>query len=126
MSGDSDMEAVQDLKCILTQERQFLIAGQLEDATFLMRSKLDALAKVEQIVTRLEQGQVRREIAREIQSVVEQSKENGLHFQAVRNGLHRTIARLETMTDNAQVGAYDVHGSQLAFTGAIGGYQKRI
>ncbi len=115
------------LKDILETEKRLLLSGHAQDAAALIEEKMRALQEFESIVGAEHLSALsalqRREIATIAQ--MEMANENAAHFEAIRNGLHSAIARLETLHGSAYVGSYSHNGGKVAFPEATGQYRTK-
>ncbi len=106
-------DSMSALLAVLQQENGLLKQGRLHEAAGLQEQKITVL---EQFDADLAAGAPRPAHRSILQRIVALSQENAAHFVAIRNGLKAAIARLENLQQaEASVGAYDRHGTRMAF-----------
>lgn len=126
MTGTPIENAVATLESVLTRERDLLMTGRARETAELVGEKVSALQVFDDLVVNRSSGTLKDGLRRRVETVIGLAKENEQHFTAVRNGLRSAISRIETMTDGAYVGAYNVAGGQTPFRNATGGYVKKV
>ncbi|MGH1422089.1 MAG: hypothetical protein ACRBEQ_09740 [Hyphomonas sp.] len=108
---------------LLEREISLLKVGKLADAIALTQEKGSLLRAFE--IALQEEG-VSSPIRPVIEAIVKRAGECERHFIAVRNGMRSVITRMEGLDHDSYVGSYNQYGDKLAFTGATGGYLKKI
>ncbi len=113
------------LKDILETEKRLLLSGHAQDAAALIEEKMRALQEFESMVGTEHLSALSALQRREIATIAQMANENAAHFEAIRNGLHSAIARLETLHGSAYVGSYSHNGGKVAFPEATGQYRTK-
>jgi predicted transcriptional regulator len=109
---------------ILRSEKELLLTGRARDAILLMDEKMEALRSLEDYLSSRDANSIPLEYRTQIETIVDLSRENAIHFEAVRNGLRHAIERLETMHGSAYVGSYTQDGSKVPFTEVTGQFRR--
>ncbi len=107
----------------LEREIGLLKSGKLADAIALTQEKTSLLQAFE--MTLQEEG-VSHSLHPIIEAIGKRAGECERHFIAVRNGMRSVITRMEGLDHDSYVGSYNQYGNKMAFTGATGGYFKKI
>ncbi len=110
---------------ILAQEQELLLAGRAREVVSLAAEKLETMEQLEKFLSTNHVQALSPQQRDQIRRVKTAASENGVYFEAVRNGMRHAIRRMETMHANAFVGSYTQSGGQLPFSEVTGGYQKR-
>jgi hypothetical protein len=125
MYSDID-EIANNIKDILFAERTFLANGQAADALALGEEKGAAIQRFETVLKTPDAGRAVAKLQYHIKEIAEIAKENEAHFLAVSNGVKGLIARLEAVDGSARAGLYNQYGAEVLFSGAVGGYIKKV
>ena len=118
-------EEIAQLKDVLVQERALLRTGRGREAVDLMEFKLSAIERLEHAFGTFDVSDIPLRYREEMADIATLARENGIHFDAVRNGTRRAIQRLESMHDEAFVGSYTQTGSKVTFTAVTGRLLKK-
>ena len=114
------------IKEILLGERDLLVSGQAADALALAEDKSQAIEQFEAIVRSPHSAGSRTRLRKHLTDISKISKENELHFIAVRNGVRNLIVRLEDLGQSTSAGIYNQYGDGVRFSGSVGGYEKKV
>lgn len=125
MTGSADNTGFAHLKDVLETEKRLLLSGNAQDAAALIEEKMSALQEFEATIGAERLTSLSALQRREIETIAQMATENSAHFEAIRNGLHNAIARLETLHGSAYVGSYNRDGAKMAFPEATGQYRKK-
>lgn len=126
MKNQSLDDAIRGLRDVLLEERSFLKSGLVHDVVSLTERKLEALEVFEGMLAADPPARISGTQRQSVQEVRQMARENGLIMQSVRNGLRSAADRLANLDGGATVGAYDRYGAKMPFSGATGGYVKRV
>lgn len=126
MNNQSTDRIVSRLREVLAAERSFLKNGQVHDAASLAEEKLGAVEAFEGMLFADPPAGLTASQRIGVREVVDMARENAIVLDSVRNGLRSVAARLENLDGGSNVGAYDQYGTKLPFSGATGGYVKRV
>lgn len=126
MKQDTAKRITQKLKDILEAERNLLKQGMAMETLSLAQEKMTTMQDFQTFYSNASADTISDTDLREIEVISQMARENAILFEAVRNGLTSVIERLESISANAYVGAYDHSGSKVAFNGARGRYLKKI
>ncbi len=113
------------LKEILLSEKELLLTGRAREVASLVEEKMGAMQDLETYLASREPASLTSEHRAHIETIVRLSKENSVHFEAVRNGLRHAIERLETMHGSVYVGSYTQDGSKIPFTEVTGQFRRK-
>lgn len=119
-------EVLARLSDLLVQERALLISGRASEVVALSEDKLALMKELEEALSAQSNRGGLHAIAPAVDAVKALASENAAHFEAVRNGLRSAAARLGSLGSEALVGSYGEGGRRMEFTGAAGGYFKRV
>ena len=114
------------LQDILMEERALLKSGRARETVTLAEEKTAVMQDIDAAIAAEEQGALSASDRRQIETIVGMARENTRHFEAVRNGLRSIASRIEGMDGNSSVGAYDQYGTKMPFSGATGGYLRKV
>lgn len=114
------------LREILEAERDLLKQGMASDTLSLAQEKMSKMQEFQAYYSAIKPDAVSTADLQEVAAISQLARENAILFEAVRNGLNSVIERLEGLSANSYVGAYDKSGSKVAFNGAQGRYVKKI
>ena len=120
---DTTLERV---RSVLEIEKDLLTSGRAHEAADLIGEKMTALEAFDQILEDNASAPLIQARRRSVETILAMARENEAHFTAVRNGLSNVVARLETMSNDAYVGAYQQGGGQTPFSKASGNYSKKV
>ena len=126
MNNQSTARIVANLKDVLLSERTLLRSGQVHDVVALSGEKLQAVEAFESMLAMNPPVGLSSSDRQGVREIVEMAKQNAIILESVRNGLRSAATRLENLDGGATVGAYDRYGASLPFSGATGGYVKRV
>jgi len=119
-------EVAANIEGILLKERAFLAQGKAASALSLNEQKGAAIEEFEQHLRYAANKKTAPTLQRYIKRIADLAKENELHLLAVRNGLKGLMARLENTDRSSRAGIYNQHGDEVCFSGAVGGYLKKV
>lgn len=114
------------LKEILLKERELLVEGRANDALSLKDQKENALENLTEALQSLQSSSGVGDNLFYLKDIIRLAKANEIHFIAVRNGLRNLMSRLASTDASSQAGVYNQYGNQIRFSGATGGYIKKI
>jgi hypothetical protein len=120
----TDQQIFESLTDILELEHELLVSGRAAEVAGLIEDKMIALQDFEALIEsgRLANASAQTRLA--VERIIQMAEENASHMEAIRNGIRRAIARLESLSSDTQVGSYGRGGAQLSFTNATGGFNR--
>ena len=107
------------------QEAEHIIRGEIAEIGALAPIKIEHLGV---LYNAIEQGALRGKSDTMIQRVKRlqaTAMEHDKHLLAMRNGLSRTLERLNRLSSDANVGSYNQYGARVQFSGARGGFESK-
>ena len=122
MTMPQNSRLAQDLYELLMSERTALLEGDLASATALSQEKLRLLDGLERTLTETP-GIVPRTLLENIRNC---ARENAQHMSAIRHGLRSALVRLDRLSHDTSVGAYNPAGTQVPFKSAAGSYLRKV
>lgn len=125
MSSPLDTALIDDLVAVLEEEQALLSAARASEAADLASRKLAALQALEEGLQQAPPVQDMPRLRDSIGYIQRLAEENARFLEAIRHGLQSAITRIEGMNSSAYVGSYGRGGSQMAFTLATGGFNRK-
>lgn len=120
-----DDSVFDELTSVLEEERELLAAGRPGEAAGLVERKLSALQAFEAGIRGAAPGTVSDRQRSLVERIQRLAAENARFLEAARHGIRSAISRLEGMNSSVYVGSYGRGGSQMAFTLATGGFNRK-
>lgn len=114
-----------ELTSVLEEERGLLSAGRAGEAAGLIERKLNALQAFEAAIRGAQPGSISDHHRRLAERVQRLANENARFLEAARHGIRSAISRLEGLNSSVYVGSYGRGGSQVAFSLATGGFNRK-
>jgi hypothetical protein len=120
----TDQQVFETLIDILELEQELLTSGRAAEVAGLIEDKMKALQDFEALIEAGGLANATAQTRFAIERIVQMAEENASHLEAIRNGIRRAIARLESLSGDTQVGSYGRGGAQLSFTNATGTFNR--
>lgn len=120
----TDQQVFSTLTDILELEQELLTSGRAAEVAGLIEDKMKALQDFEALLQSGGLAGASLDTRRAVERIIQMAEENASHMEAIRNGIRRAIARLESLSSDTQVGSYGRGGAQLSFTNATGAFNR--
>jgi hypothetical protein len=120
----TDQQVFSTLTDILELEQELLTSGRAAEVAGLIEDKMKALQDFEALLQSGGLAGASLDTRRAVERIIQMAEENASHMEAIRNGIRRAIARLESLSSDTQVGSYGRGGAQLSFTNATGTFNR--
>ena len=120
----TDQQIFSTLTDILELEQELLTSGRAAEVAGLIEDKMKALQDFEALLQSGGLAGASLDTRRAVERIIQMAEENASHMEAIRNGIRRAIARLESLSSDTQVGSYGRGGAQLSFTNATGAFNR--
>ncbi len=120
----TDQQVFSTLTDILELEQELLTSGRAAEVAGLIEDKMKALQDFEALLRSGGLAGASLDTRRAVERIIQMAEENASHMEAIRNGIRRAIARLESLSSDTQVGSYGRGGAQLSFTNATGTFNR--
>lgn len=111
------------LLSFLEKELGLLKSGELAEVVALAQEKSTLLRAFE---AALQEEGISSADRPAVEAIIKRAGECDRHLLAIRNGMRSVITRMEGLDHDSYVGSYNQYGDKMAFTGATGGYLKKM
>lgn len=125
MNNAAHTSLIDDLVAILEEEQALLSAARAAEAAALTERKLAAMQALEHTLQQSPQQPATPRLRDALGQIQRLAEENARFLEAIRFGLQSAITRIESLNSSAYVGSYGRGGSQMAFSLATGGYNRK-